>query len=190
MKHNQLSLFIMRLAVLEVNEQTKFMTRKPTTKHRSVYFKENDITLPLAIKGIVSFLLTRKPNQEEYLNIGTRLELTPPFTEWDPYNPSYRISENCMLDHDGSINSNINIPEDPTVENPAIVTCQVGVSSIMTSISTTLEPWSLSSDPEGEFVIYGVSSGEKKYPITEKELMERWQIMKEEATDTVLATTQ
>ena len=56
------------------------MTRNPTTKHHLVYFKENDITLPLAIKGIVSFLPTRKPFQEEYLNIRTSLELTPPFT--------------------------------------------------------------------------------------------------------------
>ena len=81
MKHNMISPFIMRLAGLEVNEQPKFMTRNPITKHHSVYFKENDIILPLAIKGIVSFLLTRKPTQEEYLNIVTRLELTPPFTE-------------------------------------------------------------------------------------------------------------
>ena len=75
------------LAGLEVNEQPKFMTRNPTTKHHSVYFKDND----------------RNPTQEEYLNIVTRLELTPPFTEWYPHNPSYGISENCMLDHDGVI---------------------------------------------------------------------------------------
>ena len=73
-----------------------------------------------------------------------------------------------MLDHDGNIKSNINTPEDSTVENPAIGTCEVGVSSIMTYISLTLESWSLSSDLEGEFGICGVSSGEKKYPITEK----------------------
>ena len=32
-KHNLLSPFIMRLDGLEVNEQPKFMTRNPTTKH-------------------------------------------------------------------------------------------------------------------------------------------------------------
>ena len=64
---------LMRLAGLELNEQTKFMTRNPTMKHHSIYFKENDIRIPLAIKGIVSFLPTRKPSQEEYLNITTRL---------------------------------------------------------------------------------------------------------------------
>ena len=145
MKHNLISTFIMRLAGLGVNEQPKLMTRKPTTKHHSFYFEENNIRLPLAIKCIISFLPTRKPNQEEYLKIRTRLELTPQFTEWDPHNPSYGISKNCMLDHDGNIKSNINTSEDPTVENPAIGTCKVGVISIMTSISPTLEPWSLSS---------------------------------------------
>ena len=59
----------------------------------------------------------------------------------------------------------------------------------MTSVSPTLEPWSLSSDLKREFGICGVSSGEKKYRITEKELMERWRIRKEESTATVLATT-
>ena len=60
----------------------------------------------------------------------------------------------------------------------------------MTSIYPTLEPCSLSSDLEGEFGICGVLSGEKKDPITEKYLIERWRIMKEEATSTVLETTQ
>ena len=96
----------MRLSGLEENEQPEFITRNPTTKHHSVYFKENYIRLPLAIKGILSFLPTRKPTQEEYLNIRTRLELTPPFTEWDPHNPSYGIIKNCMLYHYGNINSN------------------------------------------------------------------------------------
>ena len=138
MKNNLLSTFIMRLAGLEVNEQPKFMTRNLTTKHHLIYFKGISIRLPLAIKGIVSFLPTSKLSQEEYLNITTRLELTPPFTEWDPHNPSYEISENCMMDYDGNINSKLNIPEEPTVENPAMRTCEVGVSSIMTSISLTL----------------------------------------------------
>ena len=97
MRQNLLSPFITRLSGLEVNEQTKFMTRNPTTKHHSVYFKENEIRLPLAIKGVVSFLLTGKPTQEEYLNIVTRLELTPPFTECDPHNPSYGISKKLYV---------------------------------------------------------------------------------------------
>ena len=139
----------MSLDGLEVNEQPKFMKRNPTTKLHLVYFNEKDIILPLEITGIVPFLLNRKPTQEEYLNIRTRLELTPPFTEWEPHNTSYGISESCMLHHDGNINSNINIPEDPTVENPAIRTCEVGVSPIMTSISSAPEPWLLSSDLEG-----------------------------------------
>ena len=69
MKRNLLSPFTMRLAGLEVNEQPNFMTRNPTTNHHLVYFNNNNIRLPLGIKGIVSFLLTRKPTQEEYLNI-------------------------------------------------------------------------------------------------------------------------
>ena len=54
-----------------------------------------------------------------------------------------------MLDHDGNINSNINIPEDPTLENPAMETCEMRLGSTNTAISPTLEPRSLSSDLEG-----------------------------------------
>ena len=64
-KHNLLSPFITMLSGLEVNEQSKFMTRNPTTKHHYVYLKENNIRLLLAIKGIVSSLPTRNPSQEE-----------------------------------------------------------------------------------------------------------------------------
>ena len=60
MKHNLLSPFIMPLYGLELNEQSKFMKRNSTTNQYSIYIKDNDIRLPLAIKGIVSFLLTRK----------------------------------------------------------------------------------------------------------------------------------
>ena len=102
--------------------------------------KERKKRTPLAIKGIESFLLTKKPTQEENLIIETRLELTPPFTEWEPHNYSYGISKNYMLEHDGNINSNIKTPEDSTVENPAIGTCKVAVIKIITSISPTLEP--------------------------------------------------
>ena len=74
------------------------------TKHHSIYFIDADIRLPLAIKAKLPFLLTRKPTHREYLDIETRLELTPPFTEWDPHNPSYGISEFFMVYHGSNIN--------------------------------------------------------------------------------------
>lgn len=184
MGHNLLAPFIMRLAGLEVNEQPKFMTRKPTICHHSLYFPSKDIRLPLSIKGIVSYLHTRKPTLNEYSNIETHLELTPPFSEWDPHNPSYGVSENSMLDYEG----NINTPKDNQEEEEGIGV--VGVSSIMTEISSTLEPWSLSSALKGTYGISGVKSGKIRYAITEDELVERWGIRKEEATATILATTQ
>ena len=60
----------------------------------------------------------------------------------------------------------------------------------MTEISQTLEPWSLSNAIEGKFGISGVDSGKTQYAITEDELVDRWGIRKEEATATILATTQ
>ena len=151
-KHHLLSPFIMRLAGVEVNEQPKFMKRYPTTKHHSVYLPNDDLRLPLSIKGIVSYLPTQKPSRKEYLDIETRLELTPPLSEWDPHNLSYGISEHCMLDHDG----NIATTRDPDEAKNAILRNvnnaeihEVGVSSIIAEISPTLEPLSLSTDLEG-----------------------------------------
>jgi len=96
MNHHLLSPFIMRLAEVEVNEQPIFMTKNPMTKHHSIYFPSDVLRLLLLIQGIVSCLSTWKPSQDEYLNIGTRLELTPPFFEWNLHNPSYDISKNFM----------------------------------------------------------------------------------------------
>ena len=96
-----------------------------------------------------------------------------------------------MLDYEG----NINTPKDHQEEdnNPderQVGIDEVGVSSIMIEISPTLKPWSLSSALKGEFGISSVESGKIKYSITENELVERWGIRKEEATATILATTQ
>ena len=79
----------------------------------------------------------------------------------------------CILDHDG----NINTPRESVVDDNVITvhdngTYEVEVSSIMTSISPTLESWFLSSDLKGKFEVSGLPSGEKHYPTTEKELME------------------
>ena len=184
MGHNLLAPFIMRLVGLEVNEQPKFMTRKPTICHHLLYFPSSDIRLPLSIKGIVSYLHTRKPTLNEYSNIKTHLDLTPSFSEWDPHNPLYGVSKNSMLDYEG----NINTPKDNQEEEED--TGEFGVSSIMAKILLTLEPWSLSSALKGEFGISGVQSGKTRYAITEDELMERWGIRKEETKSTILATNQ
>ena len=103
MKHHLLSPFIMMLVGVEVNKQPKFITRHPTIKYHSVYFLNDDLMIPLTTKGIVSYVPTRKPSHREYMDIDTQLELTPPFLKWDPHNPSYGISENCVLDHDGDV---------------------------------------------------------------------------------------
>ena len=143
--------FIIILAGVEGNKQPKFMNQQPTTKHHSVFFPNDNICLPLSIKGILSYLPTRKPILAEYNKIETQLELTPPFTEWNPHKPSYGISENCMLDYDGNIivpheQKDVNVL--PTRDENKV---EVGVSSIMTDISEIFEPWSLSRVLEGTY---------------------------------------
>ena len=142
MNHHLLSPFIIKLAGIEVNKQLKFMTTNPTTKHQSIYLPSDDLRLLLLIKGILSYLPTRKSSHEEYLNQETRLELTPPFSEWNSHNLSYGISENCMLDHNDNIATvrNLAMDVDATVGNISEkITQEVGVGSIMTAILPTLE---------------------------------------------------
>jgi hypothetical protein len=58
MENNLVPPFAMRLAGLEVNECPKFLAKKPTIAHHSVYFPEAGVRIPFKIEGIVSYFPT------------------------------------------------------------------------------------------------------------------------------------
>jgi len=64
MEINLISPFIMKSAGITVNEETKCMVTNPTIHHHIVHIPEKNVTLPLAIIGIIACLPTRIPTEE------------------------------------------------------------------------------------------------------------------------------
>ena len=210
---NLIAPFILRLAGLQVNEIPKFMAESPTLDHHSILVPDNDVRIPMALKGIISFIHTRLPTSNEinYRNAIPEqcIDLTPDLSEWNPHNPSYGIQENAMLDYHGNLveRRKISSLQVNMVESQTDQVDDIGTTSVISSVSRAIDPSSLAQDiersfdtdkdasfgiSEGSFVysISGVASGKKQGPISTQELMDRWSISKEMAKSTILATTQ
>ena len=81
MSVNLIAPFILRLAGLQVNEVPKFMAESPTIDHHSILVPDTDVRIPMALKGIISFIHTRLPTSNEinYRNATPNqcIDLTP-----------------------------------------------------------------------------------------------------------------
>ena len=103
--------FIMRLAGIEVNECPKFLSKYPTEHDHSLFFKDEDVRIPLELRNTISYIPSRVPTQDELQIMNTPdiklLLLTPDSpswnTSWNPHNSSYTDQEKAMTDSFGNI---------------------------------------------------------------------------------------
>ena len=63
--------FVMRLAGIEVNECPKFLSKYPTEQDHSLFFREEDVRIPLQLKNTISFFPSRLPSQAEFQVMNT-----------------------------------------------------------------------------------------------------------------------
>ena len=133
--------FAMRLSQLDVNKMPKFMADRPTIKHYSVYCKKNEFRIPLSLHGIISYMPTRFPSNDEYQSVQTRIELTPPSLSWNPHSNIYANQEDNMMDYKGDIVV-------PTRHTLSTVTTEetlacYGIISVRMSMSPAFTPWKM-----------------------------------------------
>ena len=104
MTSSLISPFILRLAGITVKECPKFLASTPTKEHHSLHFSEQDLRIPLQLEGIISYLPTRLPSQDE-INDSTlpTLHFTPLFDEWDPHTSTYSEQELAMTNFRGDV---------------------------------------------------------------------------------------
>jgi hypothetical protein len=90
--HNLLNPMQMRLNDVVVNETPKFQCTKPTNLSRTITVKgenmNDDLIIPLDLRGVVSCFTTRNPTQEE-CDTCNRYELTYESPVYDPSGSSY-----------------------------------------------------------------------------------------------------
>ena len=56
----------MRLAQIELDEEPKFLAKNPTLEHHSMFCPRTNNRLHFSLHGIVSYLPTRLPTQDEF----------------------------------------------------------------------------------------------------------------------------
>ena len=87
LEHNLLSPFQMRLNDVIVNETPKFMTETPTEKDHAIVVTDpetnDELIIPLSVRGVTSTFPTRKPTIDEY-NTCTKFTLTYDSPEYEP----------------------------------------------------------------------------------------------------------
>ena len=99
--------FLMRLAGIEVNECPKFLSKHPTEHDHSLFFKDEDVRIPLELRNTISYIPSRIPTQDELQVMNTPdiklLLLTPDSPSWNPHNSNYTDQEKAMTDSFGNI---------------------------------------------------------------------------------------
>jgi hypothetical protein len=104
--HNLLNPMQMRLNDVVVNETPKFQCANPTNISHTITVKgenmNDELIIPLDLRGVVSCFTTRKPTQEEF-DTCDRYELTYESPVYDPSESSYAEQEAAMMDSRGQL---------------------------------------------------------------------------------------
>jgi hypothetical protein len=193
MKVNLIPPFAMRLNGIEVNECPKFLSANPDITDHSIYFPDENLRLPLYLRGIISYLPTRAPDDDDmYKHL--HYNLTPPTSNWDPHTDSYANQEASMTNHQGEIiERKLNATQNNTIAASTILDdgyAQVQICSVLQSISPSLNISTFAASiDDNRFHINSIKSGKRK-GITAKELSHLWRISPTIAQITLESTTQ
>ena len=179
----------------------------PQSSH-SLYFPEHDLHVPLRVDGVISYLPTRKPTQEE-LDTCTRIELTGDAT-WDPYSPDFAAREEELADVPTKTVSAFSTSDEARIDN---------AQRVLEALSVSPESWDTPDIPErlvscvnvpsddfegdglsgyGDAKVFpdeyrqaaSMASGERGSVLTKEILARRWGIGLETAKKTLQVTTQ
>ena len=143
MKNNLVPPFMMPLAQIELNKEPKFLATNPTPEHHLMYCLQTDVQIQFILKGIVSYIPTRRPTQDKFNQILTRIELTPPNPSWNPHDVRYADQETNMLDNHGHLVKRDH--REMEVDNSASIFSQDVNSVLLLLLSPAIESWSLAT---------------------------------------------
>ena len=105
MESNLLCPMQVQMNDVKVDETPKFLAENPTDTMHAIFSKDADgiqVTIPLSLKGVTSYFLTRKPTEEEF-NSCPRFDLTYEAPIWDPHSEIFKQQEEVLLDNQGML---------------------------------------------------------------------------------------
>jgi len=110
MKVNLLSPMQVRANDIAVNDEPKSMVLNPSDDHHAIVVPPQEpnldgLRIPLSIRGVISYVTTRKPTIKEYEQCPEdhRIELTYESPEWDPSTTRFEEQEARMVDSSGAL---------------------------------------------------------------------------------------
>ena len=172
--------FIMRLAGIQVDECPKFLAMVPSMAHHSLYFPDQEIRIPLALDGIVSYFPCRKPRGEEVSNPQIILHLTPQSDHWNPHDDTYQKQEESMLDFRGEVKD---LPPRKFIVSTA--SCTTDPFMFAHDLESKVGP-----NPFGQFYVKSVRSVDGKDSLMDPLVLARkWNVGVDIARRTIQGTT-
>ena len=171
----------MRMNGLEVDDVPKHLAKDPSKTTHSIYIPEQDIRIPLSMRGVISCLPVRLPTVHEIENC--RWVTLTSDMEWDPHSKDFEANEQKAHENEHiTMNVERDIFAIKSLNSP--------------QISDILAPASLMSQEEflpcviKSVTIQKVQSSQRKGRTRREDLAKMWNIGLDTATNTLKATTQ
>ena len=160
----------MRLHGITVNDVPSFIhTRPDDPKPHCIFDPVSELTIPLRLRGVISYFPCRVPTADELSNCYT-IYMTADTPEWDPHSSSYTQMEE---------NTNHHVYQYPIdQDNPNYYHAMDAMRTFVSAIETEARH------------VAGTNTKKRKGFVSAKELAKRWNIGLREAERTIEHTTQ
>ena len=104
MDNNLIPPFILRMAGLIVNERAKINCKPDTAteEDHTIQEKETGLFIIMNLRSIFSYFPTKKPDEDD-IEDGTVVVMTPVGAIWEPYDESYASNEAPLTNNKGEM---------------------------------------------------------------------------------------
>jgi len=176
---------------LIVDDVPRHLSPNPSNASHSIFVPEENVTIPLEMRGVISLFYTRRPTQEEIEN--KKWLIFTSSLDWDPHSEDFMHNELAVSLTDLSADRNLlpiishnNIPQEPDI-NPQL-------SSISSVYSDTLLYQGIKANTHYTYQqareIGARHSSSRHAGITKEALASLWGISLHTAAQTLRVTTQ
>jgi hypothetical protein len=197
----------MRVNEIMIQECPKFLTQHPddTTHTLQINQDGEELTIPLTLRGVVSYLSTRKPTMAEYQTC-RRVELTSEEPEWDPSSITFQDQEDATVDAHGWVHdTGDRNGKSRRIISSSRMTSSVSVSrahacdyvnansqcsTVLTEINPKLHEDFLLESLEMNVKVSAAGTGKRKHTLSADKLAKNWAISLDAAKQTLDVTTQ
>ena len=177
---------------VKLDDKPKVLTEDPANESHAISCEDNTgtlINLTLDLKGVTSYVPTRKPTKHEFDNC-PRIELTYLTLEWDPHSTTFQEQEEALMDNKGKLhewsskgkNADRYISIFDTMLASTLTECQVDPTHNLSL--------ALNDQVEVSGIVSAVYTKKGKAQVTPYDLAKTWNIGLETAKRTLLKTTQ